>query len=405
MELTVTGLNKWRRSAAGAAEATQVPLLRDVSLRAQSGRLTMVAGPEGAGKTLLLRCLAGLEELDSGEIRLDGRRIDRLPVPERSMAMIGHDFALWPHLSVSRQIAAGVLFRQGAGGRWWKGKLRADVEDQVRLFAEACGVERLLERYPQELAPPEAFRVALARSFASRPRVLLLDDPLTSFPTGTRQELVTLVRRLLDEMDLTPVVIWSVADAMTALALADEVVYLSEGQVLQGGAPEALYTDPRHLAVARGFSPLPPNVLEARAVSSPCRSLRVPALGEWELPLAEGEAAGVMRWMAGEGKGRDVVLVCVRPEQILLGSDPGGFPTGSIVTPEFKVAAIQFQGWYKLVELAPAICSSDTARICIRAVVPATLQLQIGDQYFLAWSPGHQYLFDPVSERRIDKQT
>jgi len=412
VELSVAGLTKWRKQPRQAVECTSA-LLRDVSLRAESGALTMVTGPAGAGKSILLRCLAGLEQPDSGEIRVDGRRVDHLPVAARQMALIGRDCALWPNLSVYRNIAAGLLFRKSLDARGIRSASREDAaartdpEGEVLRWAEATGVARLLDRYPDGLTVEEAFRVALARSLASRPRVLLLDDPVADLPNESRQETIMLVRKLLRglrELEHEMVVLWAVRDALCALAVADEVAYLADGQLLQQGKPEAVYANPLHLAVARGFGPLPLNVLEARLTGAPpdtLLGLTVPAIGEVKVSLTLERAGELARWASGEGKGRDILLLGIRPENILVGFDPADFKEGSMVTPRMKVTGTQFQGWYRLIELRPATDLAETASFSLQTVTPATRPLRDGDECFLAWAPEDSYLFDPVSERRI----
>jgi len=194
--------------------------------------VTILFGPSGAGKTTVLRCIAGLEKLTTGQIVFDGEDWTRIPPQKRSVGYLFQDYALFPHLRVRDNIGFGV--RNSLG-----------VVEQV---AEMVGVGDLLQRWPSELSGGQQQRVALARTLARKPRLLLLDEPLSALDATTREHVRSELARLLRTVGIPAIVVTH--DWVDALTLGDQMLVMSGGRVLQTGPPQEVFTRPQHREVA-----------------------------------------------------------------------------------------------------------------------------------------------------------
>ncbi len=215
----------------GAVEA-----LRSVSLDFDAGRLTAILGPSGCGKTTLLRAIAGFVSVDEGTIRLDGADVTGLPPQQRGTAMVFQSYALWPHMTVFDNVAYGLRLRRAPA---------PEIDRRVRealALVEIGDVEAIARRKPGALSGGQQQRVALARAIVVEPRVLLLDEPLSNLDAKIRQRLRVEVRRLQRRVGTTT--IYVTHDQEEALAIADRVVLMNRGAVVQAGTPEEVYLAP-----------------------------------------------------------------------------------------------------------------------------------------------------------------
>jgi molybdate transport system ATP-binding protein len=206
--------------------------------------LTVLFGPSGAGKSMTLRCLAGLERPDSGMIRFgdeiwfDAERNIFLPPQQRRIGYLFQDYALFPHLTVEQNIAYGIRELSGA--------LRRQRIEEITALLEIVGLER---RYPRQLSGGQQQRVALARTLACRPRLLLLDEPLSALDAPTREQLRRQLRHLLVELQIAALLVTH--DRIEALALGDHLVLFDGGRVCQSGPVQRVFSAPADLKVAR----------------------------------------------------------------------------------------------------------------------------------------------------------
>ncbi len=231
-ELTLRGLTKRYSDQVAVA---------DVDLVVKSGEFVSLLGPSGCGKSTLLRMIAGLIEPSAGTILLGGTDITRLPTHRRALGLVFQSYALFPHLSVADNVAYG-LKRQGVRGSALKQRV-GEALDLVRLG-------HLATRMPRQLSGGQQQRVALARAVAPRPRVLLLDEPLSNLDALLRDEMQIEIKRLQQELGITSVFVTH--DQAEALSLSDRVCVLAAGRVQQIGSPEDVYTRPVNGFVA-GF--------------------------------------------------------------------------------------------------------------------------------------------------------
>jgi ABC-type sugar transport system ATPase subunit len=227
------------------------PVLAPLDLAIADGEFFTFLGPSGCGKSTLLNLVAGVDAPTSGAIWLDAERIDRLPPGERDVAMVFQSYALYPHLTARGNIAFPLVARGIAAG---------EIRARVDAVADALGLSALLNRRPLHLSGGERQRVALARALVRRPRVFLMDEPLSNLDARLRLEMREELARLHAEHRITT--IYVTHDQEEAMVLSDRVAVLSEGRVQQCGAPLAVYDEPENLFVARFVGSPPMNILD-----------------------------------------------------------------------------------------------------------------------------------------------
>lgn len=211
--------------------------LDNVSLDFPQGELTALLGPSGCGKTTLLRCIAGLEHPDSGQVLLDGQDASDRHVRERQVGFVFQHYALFKHMTVFENVAFGLRV---------KPRKERPSEDQIRRkvkeLLELVQLDWLADRYPPQLSGGQRQRIALARALAVEPRVLLLDEPFGALDAKVRKELRRWLRRLHDELHVTSIFVTH--DQQEALEVADRVVLMNKGHVEQLGSPDEVYNHP-----------------------------------------------------------------------------------------------------------------------------------------------------------------
>jgi sulfate transport system ATP-binding protein len=215
--------------------------LDDVSVEIPSGSLTALLGPSGSGKSTLLRVIAGLERLDAGSVEIDGRDATTLPPQRRGVGFVFQHYAAFKHMTVRENVAFGLKV-----ARRPKAEIRARVEELLELVQ----LPGLADRYPSQLSGGQRQRMALARSLAVQPSVLLLDEPFGALDARVRQELRAWLRHLHDEVHVTTVFVTH--DQEEAMEVADRIVVMNHGRVEQVGGPRDLYEHPAN-AFVMGF--------------------------------------------------------------------------------------------------------------------------------------------------------
>jgi putative spermidine/putrescine transport system ATP-binding protein len=213
--------------------------LTGVNLSIAPGELVALLGPSGCGKTTVLRALSGLETISDGQISIDGADVAQLPVNKRDIGMVFQSYSLFPHLTVTQNVEFGLRMRRvDAASR------RARAVDAL----EMVGLGHLGARYAHQLSGGQQQRVALARALVTRPRVLLLDEPLSALDAKVRVQLRDEIRRIQTDLGITTVFVTH--DQEEALAMADRVAVMRDGNIEQIGTPEQLYTEPATSFVA-----------------------------------------------------------------------------------------------------------------------------------------------------------
>src|ERR687896_709922 len=213
--------------------------VKDVNLEIRNREFVVLVGPSGCGKTTTLRMVAGLEEVTSGEIRIDERVVNDLPPMDRDIAMVFQNYALYPHMSVYDNMAFGLKMRKFG---------RDEIEKRVRQAADILGIQPLLERRPRQLSGGQRQRVALGRAIVRHPRVFLFDEPLSNLDAKLRVQMRVELKRLHVRLETTA--IYVTHDQVEAMTLGDRVVVMKDGVVQQVGEPLELYSRPANRFVA-----------------------------------------------------------------------------------------------------------------------------------------------------------
>src|SRR5690242_96712 len=229
----------------------EVPAVNGIDLMAKEGELLVLLGPSGCGKTTLMRMIAGLERPTSGDIVIDGRVVTDLPPRARNIAMVFQSYALYPHLTVEKNIS----FPLRAVGME-RGETRKKVEWAAKMF----GIERFLDRKPRQLSGGERQRVALARAVVREPVVFLLDEPLSNLDAKLRNSARYELKQFQDQLGTTT--IYVTHDQAEAMGLGDRIAVLDRGKVRQVGTPHEIYGDPVDTFVATFIGSPPMNLIE-----------------------------------------------------------------------------------------------------------------------------------------------
>ncbi|WP_432931408.1 ABC transporter ATP-binding protein [Microbispora sp. CA-135349] len=285
----------------------EVTALDSVSLDIRQGEFFALLGPSGCGKTTLLRILAGFEQPDTGSVRLDESDLLAIPAHRRPVNLMFQSYALFPHMSVEKNVAYG-LERERLP--------RAEIRERVAAVLETVGLTAQARRRPHELSGGQRQRVALARAVVKRPRLLLLDEPLSALDKKVRSEMQLELKRLQHEVGITFVVVTH--DQEEAMSLADRIAVMNGGRVEQVDAPADLYERPRTPFVA-GF--IGANNLFTGKVTE--KGLEVDGLGV--LPAPAGPVEG------------ETAMLAVRPERIRLDpvTEDQGMLRGRVVDVSF----------------------------------------------------------------------
>jgi ABC-type sugar transport system ATPase subunit len=287
--VTLTGLKR----TFGTVKAVD-----DVNLTINDGEFIALLGPSGCGKTTTLRLVAGLEAADAGRIDIGTRDVTRLPARDRDIAMVFQDYALYPHMTVAENVGYPLKVR-GING--------SELNRRVQAVAERLQIGALLERRPAQLSGGQQQRVSLARAVVHKAQVTLYDEPLSNLDTKLRLEARAFLKHLQREVGVTS--IYVTHDQAEALALADRIVVMNEGRVMQVGTPLALYRSPANTFVASFIGNPPMNLL-------PCMidaDARVLTFGDGQYLHWHGLPAGI----------RGATTLGIRPEHVSIHHEAG----------------------------------------------------------------------------------
>ncbi|MHA6299679.1 ABC transporter ATP-binding protein [Devosia sp. CAU 1758] len=218
-----------------------VQVIHGVDLDIEPGDFTVFVGPSGCGKSTLLRMIAGLEPITGGDLLIDGQRMNEVQAARRGIAMVFQSYALYPHMSVYKNLAFGLETAKMP---------KAEIAERVQRAAEILKIEPLLQRKPKQLSGGQRQRVAIGRAIVREPKIFLFDEPLSNLDAELRVAMRVEIAKL--HKDLGNTMIYVTHDQVEAMTMADKIVVLRSGVIEQAGAPLELYNNPRNLFVA-GF--------------------------------------------------------------------------------------------------------------------------------------------------------
>jgi multiple sugar transport system ATP-binding protein len=324
-------------------------VLGDVSIEVGAGELLVLVGPSGCGKSTLLRCIAGLEPLSRGAIRMDGRDISHVEPRDRDIAMVFQSYALYPHLTVRENLAFGLKMRKTPKG---------EIDARISEAAAMLGLETLLARKPAQLSGGQRQRVAMGRAVVRRPKVFLFDEPLSNLDAALRGQMRVELMRLHHKLQAT--MVYVTHDQTEAMTLADRIAVLNKGGLMQVGPPDDLYRAPANEFVARFIGTPEMNVLDSAAAQ---------------------KAELVTSFPPGAAK------MGVRAEDVLLQRGDGGV--------EARVAVIEHLGWESLVHVTVGASLELTAR----AESSRLRSLRVGERVRVAVDRAKLHWFDADGQR------
>jgi multiple sugar transport system ATP-binding protein len=346
-----------------------VVALQDFDLRIEDGEFMIFVGPSGCGKTTALRMVAGLEEISSGEIRVDGKVVNNLEPQDRDVAMVFQNYALYPHMRVRENIGFPLRMQHNS---------KAEIAKRVNEVAGLLGIEALLERKPRELSGGQRQRVAMGRAIVRHPRAFLMDEPLSNLDAKLRIQMRVELVRLHRRLGVTTIFVTH--DQTEAMTLGQRVTVLNQGRIQQVAPPRLLYAWPANAFVA-GFIGSPPmNLLRGRLAGDGVD------LGGIRLTLPPALLARVT-------PGAPEVQVGLRPESFTLQ------PEGAALRGQIEVVEQLGAESYLYLRVAgvEVIEQADrpgelTGSICVRLTEPA--DPQPGEAVSLAVRPEQVRLFD-----------
>ncbi|MES2127456.1 MAG: sn-glycerol-3-phosphate ABC transporter ATP-binding protein UgpC [Pseudomonadota bacterium] len=336
--------------------ATQV--VHGIDLSIADGEFIVLVGPSGCGKTTLMRMVAGLEDIDGGDLKIDGVRANALPPQERNIGMVFQSYALYPHLSVYENIAFGPKLRK---------EDEASYRPRIEAAARMLNLTPLLERLPRALSGGQRQRVAMGRAIVREPKLFLFDEPLSNLDAKLRVQMRTEIKALHQRLRNT--IIYVTHDQVEAMTMADRIVVMNAGRIEQVGAPLDLYDRPANLFVA-GF------------IGSPGMNFIEGSVAAGQLHCADGTVLSLPGPLPASGSR---VTLGIRPEHIDIVDGAGIKARADVIEPTGAETYV-----YAKVGSYP---------VCIAAA--RRLGVAPGQEITLAFAPERLHFFDSASGARI----
>jgi multiple sugar transport system ATP-binding protein len=345
-----------------------VVAVNDLNIEIADGEFLVLVGPSGCGKTTALRCVAGLETISEGNLRIGDRVVNDVAPKDRDIAMVFQSYALYPHMSVYDNLAFGLKLRKTP---------KADIERRVKEAAGILGLDRFLDRKPKALSGGQRQRVALGRAIVREPAVFLMDEPLSNLDAKLRVQTRAEIARLHQRLGTTTVYVTH--DQVEAMTMGDRIAVMKDGLLHQVGTPQELYDGPLNVFVA-GF-------------------IGSPAMNFATVKAAEGEAL-----MLGNAKlvlsGKAAAAVAARPPgaDLLIGFRPEHLDVtdgrGEVVKIPATVDVVEYLGNEELIH-AQAEGNE------IVALVPSDRNVKSGQQIELSVPIDKLHVFDPETEQSL----
>jgi len=353
MEVRLEGITKYFGS---------VQILKEVNLVFPSRKFVTLLGPSGCGKTTLLRMIAGLEEITAGQIVFGDRVVNRLAPKDRNIAMVFQSYALYPQMSVRKNLGYGLRVR---------GTAPADIDAAVERVAKILEIDHLLDRKPGQLSGGQRQRVALGRAMVRKPDIFLMDEPLSNLDAKLRVTMRSELRRF--HLDLSATTVYVTHDQLEAMTMSDLVAVMHQGVVQQFGTPAEVYSQPANRFVA-GFIGSPPmNFLNAARRGNEAEA----GGGVLSLPPLRGDAAKA-----------EAVVIGVRPQDLEI------VPVSGKNRLKGKVSLIELLGSEKLVEV-------DFVGVRVQVQVRADFPVKEQSEVFVHFNPERLHVFDAESGQSI----
>lgn len=350
-------------------------VLKGIDIAIEDGQFLILVGPSGCGKSTLLNMIAGLDDISSGDIQINGKKVNDLSPKDRDIAMVFQSYALYPSMSVRQNISFGLEIRKVA---------KAEIDATVKRVADMLQITHLLDRKPSQLSGGQRQRVAMGRALARNPSIFLFDEPLSNLDAKLRVEMRTEIKLMHQRIKST--IVYVTHDQIEAMTLGDRIAVMKDGIVQQFGSPQDIYDNPANLFVASFIGSPSMNFILSTVVES-AGQLGVEICdnrGCVLLPLPHSQEA-LKPWVGKK------VIFGIRPEQI---TDAQTAYRNGLPTMQCKVDVIEPTGPDTL-----TFVSLNQTKVCCR-VHPAESKLP-GEDMELAFDVSKAVLFDPETEKRI----
>jgi len=343
-------------------------ILHDVNIEIEEGDFLVLVGPSGCGKSTLLNCIAGLEPITGGSVAIGGREMTKAPPKDRDIAMVFQSYALYPTMTVAKNITFGMKVR-GVDSATQKRKLE-EVAKQLQI-------SQLLDRKPGQLSGGQRQRVAMGRALVREPKLFLFDEPLSNLDAKLRVEMRTEIKRL--HQDLGASMVYVTHDQIEAMTLATKIVVMKGGVIQQIGAPSEIYNRPANMFVADFMGSPAMNLIPATVENGQVAITR------------DGDAPILIDLPDGASLPRDVVLG-LRPEDIV---EPGARHGAHVVPARCKVEVVEPAG-------ADTYVVSRLGGAAVTARLSAETQAQAGRPLDVAFDLAKASFFEPQTGARLN---
>jgi multiple sugar transport system ATP-binding protein len=348
-----------------------VEVVKDINLTIDDGEFLVLVGPSGCGKSTILRMIAGLEEISSGQLYIGERLVNDMPPKDRDIAMVFQNYALYPHMTVYQNMAFGLKLRNTN---------KNEIDHRVNIAADMLELRPYLKRKPKELSGGQRQRVALGRAIVREPEVFLMDEPLSNLDAKLRVQTRAEISRLHQRLRRT--MVYVTHDQTEAMTMGDRIVVLSNGVIQQVGTPQELYTHPANQFVATFIGSPAMNIFVHSHVARADGALRI-SVGEQYLTLSGKVADAISGFENRE------ITVGLRPEDFVSRTDhvPGQTLQGTI-------DVVEHLGNEQLLYVK-------VANSVVLARVDPSLRARAGDPVTLGVNPEHMHAFDPDSTNAL----
>jgi multiple sugar transport system ATP-binding protein len=330
--------------------------LEDFSLEISSGEFMVLLGPSGCGKTTVLRCIAGLTDITSGEIYIGSERVNKIPPKDRDVAMVFQNYSLYPHMNVYDNIAFPLKMR----------KVHKDkISENVHKIARLLNIDNLLDRKPKEISGGQMQRVALGRALVREPKIFLMDEPLSNLDAKLRTEMRVEIKKLQEKVGITTLYITH--DQAEAMSMADNVGIMDSGKLLQVDSPQKVYTEPANRFVASFIGVPPMNFIKFKIIKEGSLFLKFDDINSYQqdkrsIIKIPDKLAENLENITGE-----IIFLGIRPKDIILLKDDDDFDGLRL---KGETTYVELLGDDSIAEVSLGDSSLKISNVTSRSVIP-----------------------------------
>jgi multiple sugar transport system ATP-binding protein len=330
--------------------------LEDFSLEISSGEFMVLLGPSGCGKTTVLRCIAGLTDITSGEIYIGSELVNKIPPKDRDVAMVFQNYSLYPHMNVYNNIAFPLKMR----------KVHKDkINESVHKIAILLNIDNLLDRKPKEISGGQMQRVALGRALVREPKIFLMDEPLSNLDAKLRTEMRVEIKKLQEKVGITTLYITH--DQAEAMSMADNVGIMDSGKLLQIDSPQKVYTEPANRFVASFIGVPPMNFIKFKIIKDGSLFLKLDDNNSYQqdkrsIIKIPDTLAEILENITGE-----TISLGIRPKDIILLKDDDDFDGLRL---KGETTYVELLGDDSIAEVRVGDSSLKISNVTSRSVIP-----------------------------------